>query len=128
MVYVNVVVATPAAAPAPTTTPERSHGHANTEGDSHTSSVVPRRRVIDWRVGIVGRSVHHDGIVRRHIANSRTGLLDYDDLLFLDDPGLVRLLLSGFQIAFILGLFPHALSRVHHIALLCQKGIAQIGG
>jgi hypothetical protein len=37
------------------------------------------------------------------------------------------LLLSRFEIAFVLGLFAHALNGIHQIALLRQKRISQIG-
>jgi hypothetical protein len=37
-------------------------------------------------------------------------------------------LLGRFQIASILGLLAHALHGIHHIALLRQKRVAQIGG
>jgi hypothetical protein len=36
-------------------------------------------------------------------------------------------LLSGLQITFLLGLFPHSLNGIHYLALLRQKGIAQLG-
>ncbi len=58
----------------------------------------------------------------------RIGLFDYDDALVFDDLGFHLLLLGGFQSAFFLGLLAHALNGIHDVALLCQKGVAEISG
>ena len=42
--------------------------------------------------------------------------------------GFHLLLLAGFQIAFVLGLFAHALHGIHHIALLGQERVAEVSG
>jgi hypothetical protein len=57
-----------------------------------------------------------------------TSRLDDDYTLVLNDFGFHQLLLGGFQIAGILGLFSHALYGLHHSALLSQERIPQIRG
>jgi len=37
-------------------------------------------------------------------------------------------LFGGLQIALVLGFFSHALHGIHHVLLLSQEGVAQIGG
>ena len=54
-------------------------------------------------------------------------MLDDNDLLGFDYLGFYFLLLGRFQVSSVLGLFPHSLNGVHHIALLGQKSIAEIG-
>jgi hypothetical protein len=58
----------------------------------------------------------------------RIRLLDHNHALVLNRFGLDLLLLCGFQIAFFLRLFSHALHSLHHIGLLGQEGVAEIGG
>ena len=58
----------------------------------------------------------------------RIGLFDDDHALVFDDFGFHLLLLGGFQIALFLGLLAHALHGIHHIALLRQECVAQVGG
>src|SRR4029077_4458315 len=71
----DIVVSAPAAAPAPTTAPKRAHHYADAERDCHTCCVVSRWRIVNRRVGVVGGTVHHDGIIRRHINNLGIRLL-----------------------------------------------------
>src|SRR5262249_49049898 len=122
----NVVVTAPATSPAPTSAPESAHHDANAEGKRHASAIVPPRRIVDRRVGIHCRTVHHHGIIRRHIHDLRIRLFDDDHGLPFDDLGFYLLLLGRFQIALVLRLFAHALYGIHHIALLCQERVAQI--
>jgi len=56
------------------------------------------------------------------------GLFDHDHGLAFDDLGFHLLLLVRFQVAFILSLLAHALHGIHHVALLRQERVAQIGG
>jgi hypothetical protein len=55
-------------------------------------------------------------------------LLDYDHLLVFDNLGFDFLLLAGLQVPCTFGFLAHALDCIHHIVLLRQKGIAEIGG
>jgi hypothetical protein len=56
------------------------------------------------------------------------GLLDYNNLLGFNDLGLDLLLFVGFQIALFLGLRSHPLYRFHHVILLNQESVTQLGG
>ncbi len=123
VVVVDVdIVATPSGVPAPASAPERSHRHTGAEGKCHPGCVVARR------IRIHRGTPHHHGIVRRYVNNFLTRWLDYNHGLVIDRLGLHLLLLGRFQMAILLGLFPHALNRRHHIALLRQKSIPQISG
>src|SRR6201993_820120 len=124
----NVVVAAPAAAPAPSASPRRSHHHANAKRNGQSRGIVSRWRIVNGRVGIDWRSVHHDRIIRRHINDLWIRLLDHDHTLALDDLGFHLLLLGRFQIAGVLCLLAHALHGIHHVALLRQERVAEIGG
>ena len=73
------------------------------------------------------RSPDPHGIVHRDINDVGIRRLDLDVRL----PAVVRrdhiLLRRRLQLAGLLGLLPHPLYRVHHVLLLGQKSIAQIG-
>jgi hypothetical protein len=56
----------------------------------------------------------------------RIRLFDDDRALVFDDLGLYFLLLTRLQIAGSLSLLTHALDCIHHVALLRQKGVAEI--
>jgi hypothetical protein len=58
----------------------------------------------------------------------RIRLFHNNDALVFDNLGLHLLLFIRFQVALLLGLLAHPLHRIHHIALLGQKRIAQISG
>ena len=129
-VYVDVIVAAPPAVITPTTMPSRSHRHTDTEGNGHSGHVSTRWRrwwIDNRRIGINGWAVDHGRVISRHINDLWIGLLNDNDLLGLDNFCFHLLLLSGFQIARVLGLFPHALNGIHHVTLLCQESIAQVG-
>jgi hypothetical protein len=55
-------------------------------------------------------------------------LLNNDHLFALHGLRFNFHLFVRFQIALFLGLFAHALHRIHHVALLCQESVAEIGG
>jgi hypothetical protein len=120
------VVVTPAASPSPSATPERPHHDADANRDRHPGCVVARRRVVNGRIRIYRRAINHGWIVGRHIDDLRIRLFDDDRALAFDDLGFYLLLLVRFQIASPLGLLTHTLHSVHHIALLRQKGVAEV--
>ena len=129
VVHVDVdVVMPPSATPAPTAAPERPHHDADAKRNRNSRGVVAGRRVVDRRVGIYRGTVYHHGVVRRYIHDLRIRLFDHDHTFAFDDLRLYFLLLVRFQVAVALGLLAHALDGVHHIALLREEGIAQVGG
>src|SRR6516162_454396 len=88
VVYGDVVVAAPPAAPTPAPGPHSSHGHSNAEGNCHSRSVVTRRRVSNRRVWVHGRAVDYRGVIARNVNNLGIGLLDHNDLFALHGLGL----------------------------------------
>jgi hypothetical protein len=58
----------------------------------------------------------------------RIGLFDYNYWFVLYDLCFHLLLLSRFEVAFVLSLLAHALYGIHNITLLRQKRVAQICG
>jgi hypothetical protein len=124
IVDIDVVVSAPAGAPAPAASPGRSHHHANAKRNGHSCGIVSRRRIVNGRVGIDRRAIHHDRIIGRYIHNLWISLFDHDYIFALDDLGFDLLLLGGFQIAGVLCLLAHALHGIQHIALLGQEGVA----
>jgi hypothetical protein len=125
---IDVVVSSPTAATAPSAAPECAHHDAYPEGDGHTRRVVPRWRIVDRRIGIDGWTIDNHRIISRHINNLGIRLLYHNDGFVFDRLGFHFLLFIGFQIAFILSLFAHALHRIHDIALLRQESVAQVRG
>lgn len=121
IVVVDVdIVSAPSGVPAPTSAPERSHRYTGAEGQCHPGCVVTRR------IWIHRGAPHHHRIVGRYVNNFLTRWLDYDHSFVIGCLGLHFQLLGRFQMATFLRLFPHALDRRHHIALLREKGIPQI--
>jgi hypothetical protein len=118
------VVAAPAAAPAPTAAPKRTHHHSHAKRNRQAGGVVSCRRVVNRWVGIQGRTPNHHRVIRRYINDLGTRRFDHDHTFVLDYFGFYSLLFSRFQVAFVLGLLPHALHGIHHVALLGQKGVA----
>jgi hypothetical protein len=90
------VVATPAAPPPPAAAPKCSHHHTNAERDCHSRSVVPVRRIVDWRIGIDRIAPDNNRIIRRYIHDLRVGLVDHNHRFALDDLCLDFLLFGGF--------------------------------
>jgi hypothetical protein len=122
------VVAAPAAPPAPTTAPERTHHHANAKGDRSSGGVVAPAGVIERIVRIDRRTIHHHGIVRRHVHDFGICLLNHDHALGFDNFGLNFLLFGCLQAPLVLSFLAHALHGIHHIALLREEGIPHIRG
>jgi hypothetical protein len=129
VVVVDVnVIATPATTPAPTAAPKRSHHHSDAEGDRHARGVVTPGRIVNRRIRIHRGTVDYYGIIRRYVYDLRIGLFDHDYALVFYDLCFHFLLLGGLQSAFVLCFPTHALNSVHDVALLCQKGVAEISG
>src|SRR6201981_3563268 len=122
------VVTSPPAAPSPAAAPERTHHHAYSEGNRHSSGVVAPSGIVERVVRVDGRAVHHHRIVGRHIHHFWICLLDYDHLFALDDFSLNLLLFGRLQTSLVLSFLAHALHGVHHIALLREEGIPEIRG
>ena len=121
-----VAAATPAIAAAGPTPHGRPPHHPDGERDERGA-----RRVI----GIVDRwiridrcPVHNRRAVRRYVDDLRVRGLYDDHLFLLDHLRLDLLLLIGLQRPLFLRLLPHHLHRVHHLVLLRQEGVAQLGG
>jgi hypothetical protein len=57
----------------------------------------------------------------------RIRLFHNNDTLAFDNLGFDLLLLIRFQVALVLSLLAHPLYRIHYIALLRQKRVAEIG-
>lgn len=93
--YVIITSPTGVAAPSPAA-PSRSNSHAHAERNRHARSVIARRRVIDWRIGIHGRSVYDCGAICGNIDHLRIGLLDHDYSLAFHHLGFHLHLLIGF--------------------------------
>ena len=127
VIYVDVVVASPPGSIAPAAAPERAHRDADAEPDRDTGSVVARGWIVDRRIRINRRAVNDDGVVGRDVDHLRIGLLDDDDLSAFDDLSRDLLLLGGLQVARGRSLLSHALHGVHHVVLLRQEGIAEVG-
>ena len=129
VVYGDVVVAAPAASPAPSaTTPRGSHSQTNAKRYGHAGGVISRWRIVDWRIRIDGRAVDDRGIVGWDVDHFGTGGLDYDDRFVLHNFRLNFLLLGRFKIACLFRLGTHALHGVHDVRLLGQKRVSQIRG
>lgn len=97
VVYINVDVAVPpTTVVAPAASVVGTDGKPDSESNRNSSSVITGWRVVNWRVGVDGRSVHHDGIIRRYINDLRIGLLNYYDRLGFHRLRFHGLLLCGF--------------------------------
>ena len=107
------------------------HRHSNAKRDSHSCDDLSSRRgrrVDDRWIRISWRAVDHCGVVAGNVNDLRFSLLNHDDSLVFDGLRLHFLLLGGFKVSSTLGLHAHALNRFHHVILLRQKGITQVGG
>jgi hypothetical protein len=150
-VYVDIHITTMPVGSTPRIPPRCSHSNAYAERKEGCAWRVVRRI---HRVGRVGRvcpgTIHHRGVVGRHIDSLRAGRLDHDDLLRLlrllwrrcpgrrlrAFPGglsylvrrvhLDRQLFTALQVARIVGLFAETLYRGHHILLLGKERITQL--
>src|SRR5579862_503070 len=143
VVHVDVDVVVPVAAPTAVAPERRADSHAGTKRQQRGGGDVP-----GWVIGVGwiarGRpgTVHHGGVVRRHVNHLRVRRL------VLDDGGLRRcslgcrcirrrrrcrfdgdrLLLGALEIACLFRHEAQALDRVHHVILLGQEGIAELLG
>jgi hypothetical protein len=126
VVHVDVDIAvSPAATITPTASPGRADRKSHTEPDEGSAWDV--WRVINRGIWIGRWAVDNDRIVRGHINRLRAWLLYDDYLLALDSLGLDRHLFVGLQSSLVLRLVAHSLNSIHHVGLLGQKRIAQIG-
>jgi hypothetical protein len=126
VVVVDINIATaPAATPAPTAAPPRSHHDSGTEGERGTCHVVAGRIRDRW-IWIRRFTVYSCGLVCRHVHNFRISRLYHNHALVFNYSRFHRLLLRGVQSAFVLRLRAHALNGIHQFALLRQEGIAEI--
>src|SRR5580658_1528131 len=126
---INVdVTMPPTAVVTPTATIVGTDGEPDSEGNRNSRSVITGRRVVNRRVRVDGRSVNNHGIVGRHIDDLWVGLLNDNYSLRLYYLRFHSLLLGGFQVSCIHGLLAHSLHRVHHVTLLREEGVTQVGG
>jgi len=121
--------AEPAASPAPTTPAapareKRAEINAGTKSESKSEPWVPQARVNAPR----GRTPHVGWIVNRNVHNLRVGRLNFDGVL-------AALIFSGDHLLLRIGepaIGPsartHTLHGIHHIILLSQERVAEIGG
>ena len=96
IIYVYIVVASPAAVAAPSAAPSGAHHHPHTKRNRHPGSVVARRRISDGWVGVRRRSVDNCGFVARNVHDIGLCLLNYDDLLVLHNLSFDLHLIVGF--------------------------------
>src|SRR5262249_25952249 len=120
------VVAAPTSIPAPATAPKCAHRDAGAERQAD-SGRVPAPRIGHHGKRIDRRTPDRGGGVLRHVDHLRVGLFDDDDLLAFDGLRLPCLLRVARGRPPGLRRLPHALDGVHYIALLGQKGVAEVG-
>jgi hypothetical protein len=121
--------AEPAASPAPTTPAnpageKRSDINSRTESEPKSEAWIPKARINAPR----GRTPNISRIVNGDVHYLWVGRLDFDGVLaalvFRGD----HLLLRTVKLAIGPGARTHTLHGVHHIILLSQERIAQVGG
>jgi hypothetical protein len=123
---VDIDIATaPAATPAPTAAPPRSHQHSRAERDCGACRGVAWR-IVEGRIWIFRRTVYCRRLICRHVDNFRIGRLNHNHVLVFNYSRFHCLLLSGVQCALVLRLPTHALNGIHHLALLRQEGVAEL--
>jgi hypothetical protein len=121
-------VVTPPTAPAPTAAPKGAHHHPGSEGDRRTGSVVTPSRIVERGIRICRWTVDGRRRIGWDVDNLRIRRFDDDNALLFDHFRFYDLLRSSLERSFFLGFSAHALNRIHHVGLLRQKGVAQIGG
>jgi hypothetical protein len=132
IIVVDLNVATVPIATAPVATP--SAPRSGTQRDSRAPRQscpgdIPRIGIGIVRVLNRSRPVHHSRVVRGHINNVGVRLLDRDNLLATGNClGLHYRLGAGFQTPCALSLRTHALDCIHHVRLLRQECVPQVGG
>ncbi len=124
-------VGPPGGAPAPATptvpaiAEEIAHRNRRVESEIQAAHHDGIRRPIPARIGIVlRRSPDPDRVVLRHVHHVRVHRVDIDRALVVSH----LLLRRGSQLAGLLRLLPQGLHRIHHVLLLRQKSVAQVGG
>ena len=123
------IAASPTAAPTPAAAPGSADRHAHSERDRAGSNHCAGRvcRIVNWWIRINWRTVDVHRVVRRHVDYLRVRLFDHNDLLALNHLRFDFLLLIRLQRTFALGFRAHALDGIHHVFLLSEKGVTQIG-
>jgi hypothetical protein len=124
VIDVDVAAAIPIAITPPVIGDACAENQTRPERETHSGIVTGISVGVVW---IGGRAVDYRGVVRRDVNHAGIGLLNYDHLFV---PGGLRchlLFLGRFQISFRLGFPAHPLDRIHHIRLLRQKGVSQLG-
>jgi len=124
VIDIDVVVTAPSAPITPPSTPEGAHSYANSERKRQSGSIVSG--IIGIRVDRWSPHVH--GVITRNVDHLGVSLLDDHYALLLHYLGFDLDLLVGGQFSGCRRLGTHALNSVHHLGLLCQKGVAQLGG
>jgi hypothetical protein len=124
------VAAAPSATPTPAATERGAHCNADAKRERARSndSAGGNRRVVDRRIRISRRTINNRRVIGWHIHYLWLRLLNYDYALALYNLGLDSHLFVRFKSSCFLCLPAHSLYGVHHVALLREKNIAQIGG
>jgi hypothetical protein len=131
VIHVDIDITTaPAAAPAPAApcgtpreTETKPYGSRGPDG----SGAVVIRRVIDRWVGVPDRTVRVHRVIRRHIKDLGIRRLYNDHLLAFDHLRLDLHLLVRYERPFIFRLRAHPLHGIHHVLLLSDEGVAEVG-
>jgi hypothetical protein len=121
------VVAAPAAVPSPAASaPSRANRYSEAERDCASRYRITRRIVHRW-IGIVrGRAPDSHRVVCWHVDYLGACLLNHDHALVLGSLGFHSLLLVRLQLSGISRPDAHSLHGVHQVALLREKGVADL--
>jgi hypothetical protein len=111
----DVVVATPAAAPAPTSVNGGSNHHSDAKRNRHSRCIISGRRVVDWRIWIRRGAINDYRVIAGNVDDLRIGLLNHNDTLAFHNLRFYLHLFVGFQIPLALGFGAHALHGFHDV-------------
>lgn len=111
----NVVVAAPAAAPAPTSVHGCSNHHSDAKGNRHSRCIISRRRVVDWRVGIHRSAINDYRVIAGNVDDLRIRLLNHNDTLAFHNLCFYLHLFVAFQVSLALGFGAHTLHGFHDV-------------